>query len=66
MARKKPFVQQEATDAAVASGRIRVGSDAWKAYVANAVAKEPAKRTKTERKAIKLAMKEARSCPSSR
>jgi hypothetical protein len=68
MARKKDFrteyerfVKQEATDAAVANGGIPVGSDDWKAYVADAVAKGPANRTQTEQEAIKLAMKGARS-----
>ncbi len=32
------------------------GSDAWKAYVANAIAKPPSRRTKPEREAIAAAM----------
>ena len=37
-----------------------VGSDAWKTFVADAIAKAPAKRTKQEQEAIRIAMTEDR------
>lgn len=35
------------------------GSDAWKAFVADAIAKPPSRRTKAEREAIAAAMAQA-------
>jgi hypothetical protein len=36
-----------------------VGSDAWKTFVADAIAKPPSKRTEQEREAIRIATTEA-------
>ena len=36
-----------------------VGSDAWKTFVADAIAKAPARRTEQEQEAIRIAMTEA-------
>jgi len=36
-----------------------VGSDAWKTFVADAIAKPPSLRTKQEQEAIRIAMTEA-------
>jgi hypothetical protein len=43
-------------DKAVEDGIIEIDSDAWKAYVADALAKQPAERTKTEKDTIGIAM----------
>jgi hypothetical protein len=44
------------TDDMIRNGSVRMGSDDWKTYVADAIAIEPAQRTPTQREQIKIAM----------
>ena len=44
------------TDEMIRNGSVRMGSDDWKTYVADAIATEPARRTQTQREQIKIAM----------
>jgi hypothetical protein len=43
-------------DKAVEDGIIEIKSDAWESYVADAIAKPPSERTKTEKDTIGIAM----------
>jgi len=52
----KAEIRQQATDACVENGGIPVGSDNWKCYVINAIAKPPHIRTTTECKHIAIAL----------